>query len=92
MEVVVKDNVINLNIVRANKLNDNTVWTPKDMLEDTLECIENGTFNPEKLMIAYISKEDEGTRTGYILANISQTELIGMLEKAKLVALGLYDG
>lgn len=93
MESVVRSNVVNFNIVRANKKEDNTLWTPRDALEYALKGMDEGEFDPTQIVIAYRAKDDnDEMRVGYILSHVSQDEVVAMLEKAKLVALGLFDG
>jgi hypothetical protein len=83
--------VANLNERRAMRAGDSTLWTAEDALRAALRDIEDGTINPERLVIHLlepIPEEDGGGKEHhYYVANASFDEHVALLELAKVLTI-----
>lgn len=69
---------------RANKLGDSREWTCLDALEDTINLIKSGEYNPSSLCIHFWEKHEDGTRTHhYQVAGLTFPEHIALLATAQ---------
>jgi hypothetical protein len=68
---------------RAIATDDCRLLSPRDLLIRFLRRIDNGEFVPDGLIVTYIKKEGDGTRTGMIRSNLSIAEAVGAIEIAK---------
>lgn len=76
--------VVNLNEVRAEKEQDSRAWTPLEALKAAVRDIEEGRANPEKLVVHYLERKEDGRyKTKYYASGLLITEHIGLLEIAK---------
>jgi hypothetical protein len=51
---------ININEFRASRSNNASDWSPIDCLKDMVRAIEDGTINPDGLIVCAYNQTDDG--------------------------------
>ena len=82
------DQPVSLNEARANKLNDNCLWTPEDCVTAFLRDMKAGVVRPTKIVLIYEEDIPEGGgRISVYLANVKRDQEIALLEMRKHFAM-----
>jgi hypothetical protein len=80
--------------VRADKSQDPSHWTPRDVLVHILRELDSGKREMPKhlIVVSTVIDADGGSRTGFTMATDGRaTTALGMLEIAKLRITGVLD-
>ena len=80
--------VVNMNAERAKALDDNRLLSPVDCLKDAIRTLEDG--EPcHSLMVISLDKgdDDKDYRVGYWASHLSSSEMLSLLETAKIAVL-----
>lgn len=75
-----KDTPISLGEHRAYRNDDCMAWTPREVLLSLLRDIDSGKLSPTGLIVAFVSREAEKTRTGMRRSGMSLLETVGLIE------------
>lgn len=76
----------------AEASHDNTLWSPRDCLENFISAIDSGEVKPKSLSIVYFEEEGKQIIYGYQNSKLSYTEHIAMLDIVKDMALSRFKG
>lgn len=80
--------VRHINVLRADRDNDNTLVSPLECLEDAAEDLRTGKRNCDKLLVLFLDSGPDGRDYGTALAasNMKGSEMIALLDitKAKI--------
>lgn len=81
--------VVSLNAARADRENDNTLLTPVDALRDVIAKIGTGQTVCDKLLVLHLDTGADGDRydIGFNASNMRASEMLALLEVAKVVVL-----
>lgn len=81
--------VISLNVVRADRQNDNTLLTPVEALRDVIAKIGSGETVCDKLLVLHLDTGADGDRYdfGFNACNMKASEMLALLDVAKVVIL-----
>lgn len=79
--------VTNLNAVRADRADDNRLWTPADTIRDVLGDIEAGRIEPDKILVLHWKTGEDDFHTGWAAANMKSSEMIALMEMVKATLL-----
>ena len=72
--------ITNLNELRANKANNNALWTPIECAEAFVRDVHAGKVKPTRLVILYEEEEPGGGKAfATYLANVQRDTEIAML-------------
>lgn len=76
-------------IVRlSDEANDNRFNSPLGSLRHAIEDIEDGVFDPNRLIVIALNNRDDGYNHKTYMANISRSQSIALLESVKFDLLG----
>lgn len=78
------DNIQSLGAARALKSGDNRLWSPLDCLEDCVLDIRSGKTPCDKLLILRLDTKDGKFNVGYNAAGLKGSEILALLECAKM--------
>ena len=80
--------ITSFNAARAERHNDNRMWTPVECLRDCIDLIEKGEIHVDRLMVLRVNLDGgECFNVGYNLANINGSTALALLEVAKALIL-----
>lgn len=83
------DEPVTIGELRAMKTGNPTDITPREVLIAMLREIDSGKVKPEKLIIIYRESTEHGWDTSYFQSGRDLHATIGMMERAKMVLLGI---
>lgn len=68
----------------AKHADDGMMWSPRDMLEDTLDKLDAGTLHADKALLMLLDNSDgQAFSMSFVQAGISHVQLLGYLELLK---------
>ena len=73
-----------INAIRADRENDNTLLSPRDLMFDVVADIDDGTVSPTKAFVIVVDDADGQYRLNWFASNAKASEIISMCEAAKI--------
>jgi hypothetical protein len=85
------DNVVSMNETRAEKLSDNTLWSPMDCIKAVARDMSSGLISPDTIFVMCVKHEEDGTMmmTRY-RANLKRDHEIALLDLASTKAISAW--
>lgn len=77
----------NINALRADRENDNTLLSPADCLQDAAEDIRLGNLQCDGLLLIALDRTNGGFSFRYRCSNMRTSEIVALLEVMKAKAL-----
>lgn len=68
--------------VKAEREQDCRLWTPRDVLIDTLRRMDAGDMIVADMIVVYRQRDGDGLSTGFNLATQDPATVIGMMHRA----------
>lgn len=76
-----------LNVVRANRKNDNTLLSPAECFEEAARETRSGERKCDKALVLTLDTEDGAYGIGFYASNLKASEMIALLEATKAMFL-----
>jgi len=80
----------------ADIKNDNRLISPRELLENAIRSIDNGTISPDKIIIVHLRTESDESDSlydvGYFISNMRTSEVVSLLEVMKTYMLDILGG
>lgn len=76
--------IVSINTIRAIKNNDNTLLSPAECLDEAAREIRSGERNCDKILVLSLDTQDDNYHVGFYASNLKSSEVVALLEAAKL--------
>lgn len=83
--------LLSLNTARAVKLNDNTLLSPVECLEDAAREIRDGKRNCNAILCITLNTDNNAYNVGFYASNLTGSQQIALMEVHKSAILKLME-